>query len=68
MELFKTSRFYRVRIGIECLAVVLAAVFGFLAGVRFGAIGLGTILIALAIGPMIHFFIRHLRVLLKRPT
>ena len=67
MELFKTRRFYRVRIGIECLAVVLAAIFGFLAGVRFGAIGLGTVLIALSIGPMIHIFMRHLRVLLKRP-
>lgn len=68
MDVFKTRRFYRVRIGIECLAVLLAALFGMLADVGLGAIGLGTLVIAVSIGPLIHFFIRQLRVRFRRPA
>jgi uncharacterized membrane protein YczE len=60
MKLFKTTNFFITRIFIETLAIVLAIIFGFLAGIGFGQVNIGSIVLALTIGPIIALQIKWL--------
>ncbi len=46
---------------IEGSFVVLALVFGFTAGIGFGSISVGTIIITFSIGPLIQFFMKYIK-------
>jgi len=60
MRLFKSKSFFATRIGIELFAIVLATGFGFWAGIGFGAVNLGSLILALIIGPTIAFQLKWL--------
>lgn len=60
MKLFKTKNFFTTRIFIETLAIVLALIFGFMAGIGFGQVNVGSIVLALTIGPFIALQIKWL--------
>ena len=53
MNLLKVKKFFSMRIMIEVFAILLATGFGFLAGIGFGAVNMGSFLLALILGPMI---------------
>lgn len=70
MKLFETKNFFTTRIFIETLAIVLALIFGFMAGIGFGQVNVGSIVLALTIGPFIALQIKWLsrvRALLETP-
>ena len=66
MRLFKSKSFFTTRIGIELFAIALATGFGFLAGIGFGAVNLGSFILALIIGPIIALQIKWLNNLKKQ--
>lgn len=53
MKLLKIKKFFNMRIMIELFAILLATAFGFLAGIEFGAVNVGSFLLAIALGPII---------------
>ncbi len=55
MKIFKSNSFFKTRIFIELFAIILASIFGFLAQIGFGAVNVGSFILALVIGPMIEF-------------
>lgn len=65
MRMLKIKKFFNMRIAIELFAIALATLFGFLAGIRFGAVNLGSFILAVAIGPIITIHLRWLGKFLK---
>lgn len=65
MRMFKVKKFFNMRIGIELFAIGLATIFGFLAGIRFGAVNFGSFILAIAIGPIITIHMIWLNAVLK---
>lgn len=65
MKVLHIKSFFVMRIFIELFAVVLATIFGFLAGIQFGAVNFGTFLLAIIIGPLITFHLKWLQRLLQ---
>ncbi len=65
MKVFKIKTFFNMRILIELFAIMLATIFGFWAGIKFGAVNLGSFFLAVALGPIITFHMRWLNKLLK---
>lgn len=65
MRLLKIKKFFTMRIMIELFAIALATVFGFLAGIKFGAVNFGSFILAIAIGPIISIHMKWLNALLK---
>ena len=60
MAILKTDKIAAVRVGIEITGITLGTIFGFLAGVGFGAVGVGSLLIALVLGPLLAFYLKIL--------
>ncbi len=58
MEIVNAKSFMKVRWGIEVFAMTLASLFGFLAGISFGSVNIGTIIISMTIGPLIAYFLK----------
>ena len=65
MRLLKIKKFFTMRIMIELFAIVLATLFGFLAGIGFGAVNVGSFILAVALGPIITLHMKWLNALLK---
>jgi hypothetical protein len=65
MKILKVKKFFTMRIMIELFAIALATVFGFLAGIKFGAVNYGSFILAIAIGPLISIHMKWLNALLK---
>jgi len=61
MNIFKTDNVIWIRVGIELLGITLGTFIGFQAGVRFGAVGPGSIVMAAMIGPLIGFYLKALK-------
>ncbi len=49
-----------IRVGIEALGISLGTLFGFLAGIRFGAVGFASIIVVLMLPPLLEFFLKQL--------
>ncbi len=60
MDILKTDKVAPIRIGIEILGITLGIIFGFLAGIGFGAVGIGSVVMALVLGPILSFFLKML--------
>jgi uncharacterized membrane protein YczE len=60
MKLFRTKNLTVVRLGIEFTGISLGILFGFLAGIGFGAVNVGSIIMAIILPPMLHFFVKKL--------
>lgn len=65
MRMFKVKKFFNMRIAIELFAIALATLFGFLAGIGFGAVNVGSFILAIAIGPIITIHLGWLSLLLQ---
>ena len=65
MRLLKVKKFFTMRIMIELFAIVLATLFGFLASIGFGAVNVGSFILAVALGPIITLHMKWLNALLK---
>ena len=65
MEIFKVNNFLKVRVGVEILAVLIAILQGVIIGIGFGSVSIGTIVLAITIGPMIDFFIKQINKIKK---
>jgi uncharacterized membrane protein YczE len=65
MKLLSVKQFFNMRIMIELFAIALAIVFGFLAGIGFGAVNLGSFILAIVIGPIISFHLHWLSKVFK---
>lgn len=57
MDITKIDSFFKVRLGIEGTAIILASILGLIAGIGFGAVNIGTLIISAAIGPLISIYI-----------
>ncbi len=66
MRLLKIKSFFTTRIGIELVGVSIAILFGFLAGIRFGAVNFGTLILSVIIGPLISLHMKWMGVVLHR--
>lgn len=51
MKVFRTASFFKARLFVELLAIVLASGLGFTAGIGFGAVNVGSFLLAIALPP-----------------
>lgn len=60
MVLMKTSSFLKARIVLESSAIILAIIYGLIAGIGLGAVSYGSIFLAFIIGPLIQFHVRFL--------
>ena len=60
MTIFKTDKVAAIRVVIEITGITLGTIFGFSAGVRFGAVGVGSVLMAIVLGPILAFFLKIL--------
>jgi hypothetical protein len=65
MKVFHIKSFFLSRMYIELFAIVLATIFGFISNIGFGAVNLGSFLLALIIGPMIQFQLNYLTKYMK---
>jgi uncharacterized membrane protein YczE len=65
MKLLSVNKFFNMRIMIELFAIAFAIVFGYLAGIEFGAVNLGSFILAIAIGPIISFHLHWLSKVFK---
>ena len=52
MEFFNSESFFKSRLAIELFAIMLASVFGFSAGIGFGAVNVGSFILALILPPI----------------
>ncbi len=55
MDLLKTNKILLIRLAIEGAAVLLAIIFGLIAGIGFGAINIGTIIVTITLPPILAF-------------
>ena len=60
LNIFKTDKVALIRVGIEVFGILLAIAIGFAAGIGFGAVNYGSILMAIILGPILSFFLKLL--------
>ncbi|MCD4827344.1 MAG: hypothetical protein K8Q99_06160 [Acholeplasmataceae bacterium] len=65
MKIFKIKKFFTMRILIELFAIALATLIGYIAQIGFGAVNLGSFILAIAVGPMISIHLKYLSKLFK---
>ena len=58
MRLFKTDKLVLVRITMEISAVTLAIILGFIAGIGFGMVNIGTLIFSLSIGIFVKTYLK----------
>ncbi len=60
MNVLKTDKVAGIRIAIEVLGISLGTLFGFIAGIGFGTVGVGSVVMALILGPILAVFLKML--------
>ncbi|MFA5693030.1 MAG: hypothetical protein WC907_05375 [Acholeplasmataceae bacterium] len=65
IEITKIDNFGLVRIGMEIGALLLALILGYFAGIGFGQVGIGSLLVSLTIGPLINYYLKLHKKILK---
>jgi uncharacterized protein len=65
MKVLHIKSFFLSRMYIELFAIVLATIFGFISNIGFGSVNFGSFLLALIIGPLIQFQLKHLNKLVQ---
>ncbi len=58
MEILHINNFLKVRVGVELLAVLIAITQGLVIGIGLGSVSIGTVILAITVGPMIDYFIK----------
>jgi len=67
MKLFHIKKFLTMRLMIELFAIALASILGFMAAIGFGAVSIGSFILAWMIGPMISFHLSWINSIKKDP-
>lgn len=67
MKLFHIKKFLTMRLMIELFAIALASILGFMAAIGFGAVSIGSFILAWMIGPMISFHLSWIKSIKKDP-
>lgn len=60
MDITKIQSITIIRVGIEALGIALGTLFGFLAGIKFGAVGIASFVVVLILPPLLEFFLKRL--------
>mgnify|MGYP006883072388 CR=1 FL=1 len=60
MDIFKSKSITKARLGIEFLGISMGILFGFMAGIGFGAVNVGSIVMAIILPPMFNYFVKKL--------
>lgn len=60
MDMFNIKTITVARLGIEIVGILLGIMFGFLAGVGFGYVSVGSVIFAFALPPIFDFYVRKL--------
>jgi uncharacterized membrane protein YczE len=60
MDLFRTKSITKARLGIEFLGISLGVLFGFLASIGFGAVNIGSLVMAVILPPIFNFFVKKI--------
>lgn len=60
MNLFPIDKFATARVFVELFAITTASILGFIAGIKFGAVAFGTLIMAVFIGPIIAFNLKYI--------
>ncbi len=55
MDAFNIRSIFAVRLGLELFAITLASIFGFAAGEGFGVVGVGSLVLAFIIAPILAY-------------
>ena len=58
MRLFKTNKIIMVRVIMEMSAVTLAIILGFIAGIQFGMVNIGTLIFSFTVGMFINIYLK----------
>ncbi len=58
MRLFKTNKLILVRVIMEMSAVTLAIILGFIAGIQFGMVNIGTLIFSLSVGVFVKYYLK----------
>lgn len=66
MNILHIKSFFKTRIIVEMSAVIIGSIIGLFAGITFGAVGLGTVLISFILGPLISVHLKWLSQVLKQ--
>ncbi|MGM0435953.1 MAG: YczE/YyaS/YitT family protein [Bacillota bacterium] len=61
MKVFKTESFFKSRLFIELFAIFLASLIGFTAGIGFGAVNVGSFILAVILPPILDREIKLIR-------
>ena len=65
MRHLAVKKFFTMRIMIELFAIILAINIGFIAGIEFGSVNIGSFVLAIVIGPIISFHLHWLSKVFK---
>jgi len=65
MKVFSIKSFFVARMFIELTAILIATILGFISNIGFGAVNLGSFILALILGPLIEIHIKYLTKLMK---
>ena len=65
MKLFHVKTFLAMRLGIELFAIFLGSIFGWIAGIGFGAVNLGSFILAVSIGMLITLHLKWINKLME---
>lgn len=58
VDILHAKNFGVVRLGFEVSGVLLAVIFGFFAGVNFGFVNIGTLIMAITLGPLMNVYLK----------
>lgn len=58
MRLFKTNKMFQVRVIMEISAVALAIILGFIAGIQFGMVNIGTLIFSVSVGMFVKNYLK----------
>ena len=58
MRLFKTNKIFQVRVIMEISAVTLAVILGFIAGIQFGMVNIGTLIFSVSVGMFVKTYLK----------
>ena len=58
MRVFRTNKLVLIRVIMEISAVILAIILGFIAGIQFGMVNIGTLIFSLTVGIFIKMYLR----------
>lgn len=61
MDLFKTRNVFITRLGVELSAIVIGSIIGFIAGIGFGAVNVGSFILAVVLPPVLALQLKWLK-------